>query len=306
MSRVVGVQFRAGGKVYDFRSGNFVLEKGTRVIVKTEQGISLGQVVNEAVRYEEWTEKHPDRGELKKIFRLATDEDLEQQQKLVEREQRARTYCLQRIEARELPMKLIDVECFFDGSKIVFYFTADGRVDFRDLVKDLVHRFKTRVEMRQIGVRNEAKMLGGLGSCGRELCCCSFLGDFEPVSVKMAKEQNLSLNPTKISGLCGRLMCCLTYEYDTYCWLKRDMPKVGKRVTLPDGETVKVVRQNALEQKMTVQYPDGTEKVIVPSDLAPAEQGHSGRKKSRAKTKGDDHKESRPRRTPGKKKKPEK
>jgi cell fate regulator YaaT (PSP1 superfamily) len=306
MSRVVGVQFRAGGKVYDFRSGSFVLEKGTRVIVKTEQGISLGLVVTEPVRYEEWAEKHPDRGELKKIFRLATDEDLDQQQKLTDRESRARTYCLQRIEARELPMKLIDVECFFDGSKIVFYFTADGRVDFRDLVKDLVHRFKTRVEMRQIGVRNEAKMLGGIGSCGRELCCCSFLGDFEPVSVKMAKEQNLSLNPTKISGLCGRLMCCLTYEYDTYCWLKRDMPKVGKRITLPDGESVKVVRQNALEQKMTVQYADGTEKVVLPADLAPADPGLPGRKKSRPRTKGDDQKESRPRRSPGKKKKPEK
>jgi cell fate regulator YaaT (PSP1 superfamily) len=302
MSRVVGIQFRSGGKVYDFRTGSFVLEKWTRVIVKTEQGISLGQVVTEAVRHEEWVERHPDRAELKKIFRLATDEDLEQQQKLVEREKRAKTYCLQRIEARELPMKLIDVECFFDGSKVVFYFTADGRVDFRDLVKDLVHRFKTRVEMRQIGVRNEAKMLGGIGSCGRELCCCSFLGDFEPVSVKMAKEQNLSLNPTKISGLCGRLMCCLTYEYETYCWLKRDMPKVGKRVTMPDGETVKVIRQNALEQKMTVQYADGAEKVIAPQDLSTTDQGRSGRKKPKAK--GDQ--ESRPRRAPGKKKKPQK
>jgi len=306
MSRVVGIQFRPGGKVYNFRTGSFVLEKCNHVIVKTEQGVSLGEVVTDPVRYEEWTEAHPDRSDLKKIFRMANEEDLEQQRKFREREDRAKKYCQQRIEARDMPMKLIDVECFFDGSKVVFYFTADGRVDFRELVKDLVHRFKTRVEMRQIGVRNEAKMLGGIGSCGRELCCCAFLGDFEPVSVKMAKEQNLSLNPTKISGLCGRLMCCLTYEYDTYCWLKKDMPKVGKRITLPDGETVKVIRQNALERKMTILYQDGTERVVGPEDFKPAAPGRPDKKRPRVKPKEESARPPRGRRLAGKKKKQEK
>ena len=275
MSKVVGIQFNRGSKVYHFGTGHFVLSCGDRVIVKTEQGMGLGEVTSDPVRHEEWAEKHPDAGELKEIFRLATDEDLVRAERLREREGRAHRYCLQRISARELPMKLIGVECLFDASKMIFYFTADGRVDFRELVKDLVHRFRTRIEMRQIGVRNEAKMIGGLGSCGRELCCASFLSDFEPVSVKMAKEQNLSLNPTKISGLCGRLMCCLTYEFETYCWLKRDMPKMGKKVFLKDGLEAKVIRQNVLARKMTVIDQEGGERMITPEDLASPEEAEA-------------------------------
>ncbi len=165
-------------------------------------------------------------------------------------------------------MKLVRVECFFDGSKIIFYFTADGRVDFRELVKDLVHRFHTRIEMRQIGVRNEAKMIGGLGPCGRELCCASFLPDFAAVSVKMAKEQNLPLNPTKISGICGRLMCCLTYEYETYQQLKKDFPKMGKTIMSPLGP-VKVLRQNVMEGTILVETAEREEKIIKVSELTP-------------------------------------
>jgi cell fate regulator YaaT (PSP1 superfamily) len=165
-------------------------------------------------------------------------------------------------------MNLVKVECLFDLSKMVFYFTADGRLDFRELVRDLVARFRTRVEMRQIGVRHEAKLLGGLGSCGRPLCCATFLRDFDPVSVKMAKEQNLSLNPAKISGLCGRLMCCLTYEFPVYRELKRGMPKQGKRITLNEGLEGKVLRQNVLERQVTVALSDGREVTCSPEELA--------------------------------------
>ena len=206
--------------------------------------------------------------EFKKIFRLAHAEDLAQDDKIQEREKEAFSFCLERIRERNLQMKLVRVECFFDGSKIIFYFTADGRVDFRELVKDLVHRFHTRIEMRQIGVRNEAKMIGGLGPCGRELCCASFLPDFAAVSVKMAKEQNLPLNPTKISGICGRLMCCLTYEYETYLQLKKDFPKVGKTIMSPLGP-VKVLRQNVMEGTILVETAEREEKIIKVSELTP-------------------------------------
>ena len=172
---------------------------------------------------------------MKKVIRLAEESDMEQGQRNLFREREAKRICLAKIKEHKLPMKLIGVESFLDGSKIIFYFVSEGRVDFRALVKDLASAFKTRIEMRQVGVRNEAKMIGGLGTCGREFCCCSFLKEFEPVSVKMAKEQNLALNPQKISGACGRLMCCLAYEIDTYTELRKDLPKVGKRVVTPQG-----------------------------------------------------------------------
>ena len=260
--KIVGIRFHQTGSIYDFDCGHFVLKCGDQVIVKTEQGLGLGQVIRGPVKLEQVEEGK----EYKKIFRLANETDLDQFRKVQEREKEAFQFCLERIKERKLPMKLVRVEGFFDGSKIIFYFTADGRIDFRELVKDLVHRFHTRIEMRQIGVRNEAKLLGGLGPCGRELCCSSFLPDFAAVSVKMAKEQNLPLNPTKISGICGRLMCCLTYEYETYQELKKDYPKIGKTVASPLGP-VKVLRQNIMDGTIVVETEDKEEKIIKVADL---------------------------------------
>jgi len=194
---------------------------------------------------------------LRSIIRRSGKADFEQKARCTQREIEARTYCLERIEALGLPMKLVAVECFYDGSKYVFYFTAEGRVDFRELVKQLVARFPVRIEMRQIGVRHEAKMTGGIASCGQELCCCRFLTDFRPVSVKMAKTQNLSLNPTKISGACGRLMCCLGYEHDTYENFKKGLPKVGKAVNTTRGEGI-VVKYNPLRETICIRMEDDT------------------------------------------------
>jgi cell fate regulator YaaT (PSP1 superfamily) len=260
--KIVGIRFHQTGSIYDFECGHFVLKGGDQVIVKTEQGLGLGQVVRGPVKLEQVEEGK----EYKKIFRLANEADLDQFRKVQEREKEAFQFCLERIKERKLPMKLVRVECFFDGSKVIFYFTADGRIDFRELLKDLVHRFHTRIEMRQIGVRNEAKLLGGLGPCGRELCCASFLPDFAAVSVKMAKEQNLPLNPTKISGICGRLMCCLTYEYETYQELKKDFPKIGKTIASPLGP-VKVLRQNIMDGTIVVETEDREEKTLKVADL---------------------------------------
>jgi cell fate regulator YaaT (PSP1 superfamily) len=218
MIEVVGVRFRSAGKIYYFNPGTFTLPVNTYVIVETARGVELGQVVLGLRQVEEEEVVLP----LKKVLRIATPEDLEEMKVNQAKEEKAKEICLKKIEKHELPMKLVDVEYTFDGSKIIFYFTAEGRVDFRELVKDLASVFRTRIELRQIGVRDEAKMLGGLGSCGRELCCATFLGDFEPVSIKMAKEQNLSLNPTKISGICGRLMCCLNYESVCYECKKKE------------------------------------------------------------------------------------
>ncbi|MCA1906672.1 MAG: stage 0 sporulation family protein, partial [Desulfarculus sp.] len=273
MGKVVGVRFQRGCKVYDFDSGAFVLQPGQHVIVQTEQGLALGQVVRGPLPQIE-VELRPQDQELKQIHRLATPEDMVQQAQNDQLEREAHQYCQERIAARKLDMSLVKVEVFFDRSKMIFYFTAEGRLDFRELVRDLVAKFHTRVELRQIGVRHEAKLLGGLGSCGRELCCASFLKDFEPVSVKMAKEQNLSLNPTKISGLCGRLMCCLTYEYQTYLALKKDLPKVGKRLLLTPELEVKVLRQNVLERLVTVMMPDGKELTASPEELLEAALAH--------------------------------
>jgi cell fate regulator YaaT (PSP1 superfamily) len=262
--KIVGVRFQNSGPVYDFDCGHFVLKCADLVIVKTEQGTGLGKVV----RGPQKVDNIEERREIKKIFRLANEADLDQFQKVQEKEKEAFAYCLERIRERNLVMKLVKVEWFFDGSKVIFYFTADGRIDFRELVKDLVHRFHTRIEMRQIGVRNEAKMLGGMGHCGRGVCCSTFLPDFATVSVKMAKEQNLPLNPIKISGLCGRLMCCLTYEYETYLELKKDFPKCGKTIMSPLGP-VKVLRQNVMEGTVVVETQEREEKVLKVEELSP-------------------------------------
>lgn len=254
MSKIVRVRFHPHGKVYNFDSGHFVLSQGDKVIVETEQGMAFGTVVSPPQPRSPKLMIHP----LKPVYRLATPEDIEQAKILAQKEQEAFLFCQECIQKRQLPMHLVRVESLFDGSKMVFYFTAAKRVDFRELVRDLVQHFRTRIELRQIGVRHQAKMIGGLGNCGRPFCCSTFLQDFAPVSVRMAKEQNLSLNPGKISGSCGRLMCCLTYEYQTYMDLKAGFPKVGKTVTLPQGEG-KIIRQNVLNQTVIVELREGQE-----------------------------------------------
>ena len=232
MAVIIGVRFKNTGKVYYFDPGQNQLEKGSLVVVETARGIECGEVVIPNKEVADSTIVKP----LKPVLRPATPEDKRRAKENAEKEQRAMRVCQEKIAAHKLDMKLVDVEYTFDNSKILFYFTADGRVDFRDLVKDLASVFRT--ELRQIGVRDEAKMLGGLGICGRPFCCSQFLSDFQPVSIKMAKEQGLSLNPTKISGSCGRLMCCLKYEQDAYESLLRMTPKVGALVTTKEGKGV--------------------------------------------------------------------
>ena len=234
MTVIIGVRFKNTGKVYYFDPGQNQLEKGSLVVVETARGIECGEVVIPNKEVADSTIVKP----LKPVLRPATPEDKRRAKENAEKEQRAMRVCQEKIAAHKLDMKLVDVEYTFDNSKILFYFTADGRVDFRDLVKDLASVFRTRIELRQIGVRDEAKMLGGLGICGRPFCCSQFLSDFQPVSIKMAKEQGLSLNPTKISGSCGRLMCCLKYEQDAYESLLRMTPKVGALVTTKEGKGV--------------------------------------------------------------------
>ena len=234
MAVIIGVRFKNTGKVYYFDPGQNQLEKGSLVVVETARGIECGEVVIPNKEVADSTIIKP----LKPVLRPATPEDKRRAKENAEKEQRAMRVCQEKIAAHKLDMKLVDVEYTFDNSKILFYFTADGRVDFRDLVKDLASVFRTRIELRQIGVRDEAKMLGGLGICGRPFCCSQFLSDFQPVSIKMAKEQGLSLNPTKISGSCGRLMCCLKYEQDAYESLLRMTPKVGALVTTKEGKGV--------------------------------------------------------------------
>ena len=234
MAVIIGVRFKNTGKVYYFDPGQNQLEKGSLVVVETARGIECGEVVIPNKEVADSTIVKP----LKPVLRPATPQDKRRAKENAEKEQRAMRVCQEKIAAHKLDMKLVDVEYTFDNSKILFYFTADGRVDFRDLVKDLASVFRTRIELRQIGVRDEAKMLGGLGICGRPFCCSQFLSDFQPVSIKMAKEQGLSLNPTKISGSCGRLMCCLKYEQDAYESLLRMTPKVGALVTTKEGKGV--------------------------------------------------------------------
>lgn len=254
MNKIVGIQFRENGKVYDFDSGHFVLSKGDKVVVVTEEGPAIGRVFAEP---QARPEKGPER-RLKKIFRLATEEEIQRFDEGCTLEERVYDYCYQRVKDRRIPMSLVSVERRFDGSKVLIYFTADGRVDFRELVKDLVGKFKTRIEMRQIGIRHQAKMVGGMGSCGRVQCCASFMKNFDPVTIKMAKSQNISLNPSKISGMCGRLMCCLTFEHDYYERVKKGFPKVGKRVRTREGEG-KIIRQNVLRESLTVALDSGGE-----------------------------------------------
>ncbi|MBD7986037.1 stage 0 sporulation family protein [Sporosarcina sp. Sa2YVA2] len=251
MYKVVGVRFKKAGKIYYFDPLDNMLDIDDYVIVETARGIEYGKVASLVREVDENDVVLP----LKKIIRKARMEDEAQVEENRLDAEQAFVKCVEKIREHELDMKLVDVEYTFDRNKIVFYFTAEGRVDFRNLVKDLAAIFRTRIELRQIGVRDEAKMLGGIGPCGRMLCCSTFLGDFEPVSIKMAKDQNLSLNPSKISGLCGRLMCCLKYENDEYEKAKSLMPDVGERIQTPDGPG-KVVGLNLLERLLQVSLKD--------------------------------------------------
>ncbi|MDD2954852.1 MAG: stage 0 sporulation family protein [Oscillospiraceae bacterium] len=241
MAEVIGVRFKNAGKIYYFDPDGQTMQKEQKVIVETARGVECGEVAMENRQVEDRTIVKP----LKKVIRIATPEDMAQAEKNLEKERNAFRVCEEKIAAHKLDMKLVDVEYTFDNNKVLFYFTADGRVDFRELVKDLASVFRTRIELRQIGVRDEAKMLGGLGICGMPFCCTRFLGEFQPVSIKMAKEQGLSLSPTKISGTCGRLMCCLKYEQAAYEDLLRTTPKNGAIVSTPEGRG-KVVEVNLL------------------------------------------------------------
>lgn len=243
MVRVIGVRFKKAGKIYYFDPDDIDVEKDQNVIVETARGIEFGEVV---VGSKEITEEEIV-SPLKKVLRIATLEDEIINKENNEKETKAFEICLEKIEEHGLEMKLIDVEYTFDNNKVIFYFTADGRVDFRELVKDLASVFRTRIELRQIGVRDEAKMIGGIGPCGVSLCCSTWLGEFEPVSIKMAKEQNLSLNPTKISGICGRLMCCLRYEYESYTELRKGLPNQGEKIKTPEGPGIVIDNSVLLE-----------------------------------------------------------
>ncbi len=257
MATVVGVRFKRAGKIYYFDPEDLVIERGTWVIVETARGIEFGETVisNREVAEEDII------APLKKVIRIATEEDIQHAAENKKKEKEAFKICLQKIKDHNLGMKLIDVEYTFDGNKVLFYFTAEGRVDFRELVKDLAAVFKTRIELRQIGVRDEAKMIGGLGICGRALCCSTHLGEFEPVSIKMAKEQNLSLNPSKISGTCGRLMCCLKYEQETYEEMLGKVPKIDALVLTPQGQGV-VMDVSLLKETVKVKLDKDDENVL--------------------------------------------
>ena len=266
MLHIVAIKFHQAGRQYNFNANDLALQPGQRVVVETERGRALAIVV--AAPRDIPDAEAPE--QLKSVLRVATDDDIAQANANATREAEAVAYCRQRIQARQMEMKLVRAEYAFDGSKIVFYFTAEGRIDFRELVKDLAHYFHTRIEMRQIGVRDEAKLVGGMGICGRELCCCSFLTEFYPVSVKMAKEQGLALNPTKISGQCGRLLCCLSYEFESYCELRKGMPKCGKKIDW-DNREWEVTGQNILGRQCTLRHADGTIRTITMDEY---EAGH--------------------------------
>ena len=257
MKKVVGVRFKPAGKIYNFNCGAFVLNQGDHVIVETDQGLGLGMVTIPPVFYDESAEKKFKKP-LKKIFRLATEKDFLQKEKNLAIEKRAYDICFQYINQLGLNMNLFAVETSFDASKLTFFFTSEGRIDFRQLVKMLIKKFAVSVEMRQVGIRNQAKMCGGIGRCGREICCSAFMEKFGPVSIRMAKEQGLSLNPTKISGQCGRLMCCLTFENETYQALKEKFPKIGKGIITKNGKG-KVIRHNAIRNRVAVRLEDGEE-----------------------------------------------
>ncbi len=259
MKEIVGIRFKKGGKIYYFSPENIQANVGDMAIVETVRGIECGEVVIANRNIDDSQFNSP----IKPIIRLADEKDLENVAKNKQREKEAFRICEEKIRSRKLKMNLVEVECTFDNNKLLFYFTAESRVDFRELVKDLASVFRTRIELRQIGVRDEAKVLGGLGICGREFCCKSYMGDFQPVSIKMAKEQGLSLNPTKISGTCGRLMCCLKNEQNAYEALLKITPKVGAIVVTPDGVKGKVEDANIITGKLRVK----TEKSEVPVTL---------------------------------------
>ncbi|MBQ6950518.1 MAG: stage 0 sporulation family protein [Clostridia bacterium] len=252
MATVIGVRFRNAGKLYYFNPGELWPTAGDAVIVETVRGMEYGEVVTGVKEVSDELITPP----LKNVIRIATAEDAQHHAENVAKEKDAMAICQKKVDEHKLQMKLVGCEYTFDNSKILFYFTSDKRVDFRVLVKDLAGVFRTRIELRQIGVRDEAKMMGGLGICGRQVCCAAFLGDFQPVSIKMAKEQNLSLNPNKISGVCGRLMCCLKYEEDHYEATRKQMPKVGKEVITPDGNGT-VIELNILKETVRVRLPKG-------------------------------------------------
>lgn len=257
MVNVIGVRFRTAGKIYFFSPGKLEISQGDYVIVETTRGVEYGRVVSGPKEVKEEEVVQP----LKSVIRIATEQDKKTMERNREKEKEAFQVCQEKIKKHGLEMKLIDAEYTFDNNKVLFYFTADGRIDFRELVKDLASVFKTRIELRQIGVRDETKILGGIGICGRPLCCHSHLSEFVPVSIKMAKEQNLSLNPTKISGVCGRLMCCLKHEEETYEYLNRKLPNVGDFVTADDGLKGEVHSVNVLRQlvKVIVEVDDEKE-----------------------------------------------
>ncbi|MFH1077586.1 MAG: regulatory iron-sulfur-containing complex subunit RicT [Pseudomonadota bacterium] len=254
MKNIVGIKFRQEGKVYDFDSRPYILDRGCHVMVETERGLCFGTVCTPTHDVEEGDKT---RNDLKKIFRPATEEDIDRHRKNLDQERKGYLSCLKLVKEFNVEMNLVDVEMHFDGNKMVFYFTAEGRIDFRDLVKRLVKELGTRVEMRQIGVRHKAKICGGMGRCGREVCCVSLFDQFFTVSVKMAKIQGLSLNPTKISGSCGRLMCCLSFEYDIYRRLIKDLPSCGSLVETTRGRG-RVIQQEIFKNCVIVQFEDGT------------------------------------------------
>ena len=257
MVKVVGIRFRNAGKIYYFGPENLELKAGMHAIVETARGVEIGTVITGPREVSEESVIQP----LKPVIRIATEADERQAEKNREKEKEAYRICLEKIAKHNLDMKLVEAEYTFDNNKLLFYFTADGRIDFRELVKDLAAVFRTRIELRQIGVRDETKIMGGYGICGRQLCCNTFLPEFAPVSIKMAKEQNLSLNPTKISGVCGRLMCCLKNEEETYEYLNSKLPNVGDFVTTDDGLKGEVSSVNVLRQlvKVTVEVDDEKE-----------------------------------------------
>ncbi|WP_373600364.1 PSP1 domain-containing protein [Paraclostridium bifermentans] len=262
MIRIVGVRFKSAGKIYYFDPVDFEIEKNIDVVVETARGLEYGKVVVGPKELDESELVSP----LKPIVRIATEEDTKIYLENKEKAKETFEICQQKIKEHELTMFLIDCEYTFDRNKLIFYFTAEGRIDFRELVKDLASIFKTRIELRQIGVRDEAKSIGGLGPCGRRLCCSSWLGDFQPVSIKMAKDQNLSLNPTKISGICGRLFCCLKYEHDVYSEALEKMPNVGSIVQSPDGKG-KVIEINPLLEQAKVELNDKNIKLYEREEL---------------------------------------
>jgi len=252
MVTVIGVRFKRAGKIYYFSPAGLDIKKFDKVIVETARGVEFGECVVAPKQIGEDQIISP----LKNVIRIASEEDIIKNKENKQKEKEAFEVCMSKIEEHQLKMKLIDVEYTFDNNKVIFYFTADGRVDFRELVKDLASIFRTRIELRQIGVRDEAKMIGGLGPCGRAMCCSAFLGDFAPVSIKMAKEQSLSLNPTKISGICGRLMCCLNYEQEAYERIRKRLPKVGSVVNTPSGRG-EVVANNVVKENVKVKVKVG-------------------------------------------------